>query len=224
MTGESPMVETSMPTTTSPSTATCCARRRSARAARSATCSTWRPVSRRATSTTASSGRACTTSTARCSSRTCSRSRARRPARTTTAARSRSTIGGETIAGRRGEAGAASTPPRRGHRRGDEHHRTARRQPVQGAVQYDYQDIGWNSDNTKGGEVSRRHADQRSRSTSGTRSIGGPIKRDALWFFASFRRADLTTGQPLAVQRREPGGGPAELRAVQQHRRATSRS
>ena len=80
------------------------------------------------------------------------------------------------------------------HRRGDEHHRAARRQPVQGARRSTTTRTSkWNSDNTKGGAAPGGLPTAQSVKQSDL-SLGGPIMRDKVWFFASFRRADLTNG------------------------------
>ena len=62
-----------------------------------------------------------------------------------------------------------------------------------GSFIYDYQNIDWNSDNTKGGSAPGGLPTAQSVNQFDA-SIGGPIVRDKVWFFATFRRADLTNG------------------------------
>ena len=62
-----------------------------------------------------------------------------------------------------------------------------------GSATYDFQDIMWNSDNTKGGKFPGGLPTAQS-VNQGDASLGGPLKKDAVWFFASFRNVDLTNG------------------------------
>jgi hypothetical protein len=62
-----------------------------------------------------------------------------------------------------------------------------------GSATYDFQSIDWNSDNTKGGKFPGGLPTAQSVNQADM-SIGGPIMRDAIWFFASFRNVDLTNG------------------------------
>ncbi len=62
-----------------------------------------------------------------------------------------------------------------------------------GALTYDYQDIDWNSDNTKGGKFPGGLPTAQSVNQADA-SIGGPLKRDTIWFFAAYRSVDLTNG------------------------------
>lgn len=62
-----------------------------------------------------------------------------------------------------------------------------------GTFMYDYQDIDWNSDNTKGGSAPGGLPTIQSVNQFDA-SFGGPIMRDRVWFFASFRKADLENG------------------------------
>lgn len=62
-----------------------------------------------------------------------------------------------------------------------------------GAFVYDYQDIDWNADNTKGGSAPGGLPTIQSVNQFDA-SLGGPLLRDKVWFFAAFRRADLSNG------------------------------
>lgn len=62
-----------------------------------------------------------------------------------------------------------------------------------GSFVYDYQNIDWNADNTKGGSAPGGLPTAQSVNQFDA-SVGGPIMRDKIWFFVSFRRADLTNG------------------------------
>lgn len=62
-----------------------------------------------------------------------------------------------------------------------------------GAAVYDYQSVGWNGDNTKGGSAPGGLPTAQSVNQADL-SLGGPIIRDKVWFFSSFRYADLTNG------------------------------
>lgn len=63
----------------------------------------------------------------------------------------------------------------------------------QGAASYSYQPLDWNSDNTAGGRTpgglpTYQAVDQ------WDLSVGGPVLRDKIWFFGSYRYADLING------------------------------
>ena len=58
---------------------------------------------------------------------------------------------------------------------------------------YDYQNVGWNSDNTKGGSAPGGLPTAQSVKQYDL-SLGGPIMKNRVWFFGAFRRADLTNG------------------------------
>lgn len=62
-----------------------------------------------------------------------------------------------------------------------------------GSAIYDYQNVKWNSDNTKGGAAPGGLATAQSVKQTDL-SLGGPIMQDRIWFFASFRAARLTNG------------------------------
>jgi hypothetical protein len=62
-----------------------------------------------------------------------------------------------------------------------------------GSAIYDYQDVDWNSDNTKGGSAPGGLPTAQSVKQYDL-SLGGPILRNRIWFFGAFRRADLTNG------------------------------
>ena len=62
-----------------------------------------------------------------------------------------------------------------------------------GSAIYDYQNVKWNSDNTKGGAAPGGVPTAQSVKQFDL-ALGGPLIRDRVWFFASFRRADLTNG------------------------------
>jgi hypothetical protein len=62
-----------------------------------------------------------------------------------------------------------------------------------GTFMYDYQDIDWNADNTKGGSAPGGLPTIQSVNQFDA-SLGGPLLRDRVWFFAAFRRADLNNG------------------------------
>ena len=62
-----------------------------------------------------------------------------------------------------------------------------------GSAIYDYQNTKWNSDNTKGGSAPGGQPTAQSVNQFDL-SLGGPIVRNRIWFFGAFRRADLTNG------------------------------
>ena len=62
-----------------------------------------------------------------------------------------------------------------------------------GSAIYDYQNVKWNSDNTKSGAAPGGLPTAQSVKQYDL-SLGGPLLRDRIWFFTSFRRADLTNG------------------------------
>lgn len=62
-----------------------------------------------------------------------------------------------------------------------------------GSATYDYQNLDWNSDNTKGGKYPGGLPTAQS-VNQGDASLGGPILRDKIWFFGSFRNVDLRNG------------------------------
>ncbi|MEZ5290803.1 MAG: TonB-dependent receptor [Vicinamibacterales bacterium] len=62
-----------------------------------------------------------------------------------------------------------------------------------GTAIFDYQNVDWNADNTKGGSAPGGLPTAQSVKQADV-SIGGPLAKDRVWFFAAFRRADLTNG------------------------------
>jgi hypothetical protein len=71
-----------------------------------------------------------------------------------------------------------------------------------GSAVYDYQPVEWNSDNTLGGKTPGGIPTAQSVKQYDL-SLGGPILKDKLWFFTSYRSADLTNGisrSPFNVQ------------------------
>ena len=62
-----------------------------------------------------------------------------------------------------------------------------------GAAIYDYQNVDWNADNTKGGSAPGGLPTAQSVKQYDL-SLGGPIMKDKVWFFGAFRRANLTNG------------------------------
>lgn len=62
-----------------------------------------------------------------------------------------------------------------------------------GSAIFDYQNVDWNSDNTKGGSAPGGIPTAQSVKQFDL-SLGGPIVQNRVWFFGSFRRADLTNG------------------------------
>jgi hypothetical protein len=64
---------------------------------------------------------------------------------------------------------------------------------LKGSATYDYQPRSWNSDNTLGGSHPGGIPTVQS-VKQGDISVGGPIQKDKIWFFATYRYADLTNG------------------------------
>lgn len=64
---------------------------------------------------------------------------------------------------------------------------------LKGSVVYAFQPIGWNEDNTKGGAAPGGLPTFQSVNQWDV-SVGGPIKRDKIWFYATLRYADLENG------------------------------
>jgi len=64
---------------------------------------------------------------------------------------------------------------------------------LKGSATYDYQDRDWNADNTNWGKFPGGVPTIQSVKQYDL-SLGGPIARDKVWFFGAFRRADLTNG------------------------------
>ncbi|MEZ5290804.1 MAG: TonB-dependent receptor [Vicinamibacterales bacterium] len=62
-----------------------------------------------------------------------------------------------------------------------------------GTAIFDYQNVDWNADNTKGGSAPGGLPTAQSVKQADV-SVGGPLAKDRVWFFAAFRRADLTNG------------------------------
>jgi len=62
-----------------------------------------------------------------------------------------------------------------------------------GSASYDYQARAWNADNTNWGKFPGGLPTVQSVKQYDL-SLGGPLRRDKIWFFASFRDADLTNG------------------------------
>ncbi len=62
-----------------------------------------------------------------------------------------------------------------------------------GSAIYDYQNVDWNSDNTKGGSAPGGQPTAQSVNQFDL-SLGGPIVQNRVWFFGAFRRADLANG------------------------------
>ena len=85
-----------------------------------------------------------------------------------------------------------------------------------GSAIYDYQNVEWNSDNTKGGSAPGGLPTAQSVKQYDL-SLGGPILKNRVWFFGAFRRADLTNGiSRLAAERREhlPRSRPTSSRST----------
>ena len=85
-----------------------------------------------------------------------------------------------------------------------------------GSVNYSFQPMDWNSDNTKGGAAPGGLPTFQSVNQWDV-SLGGRIVRDKVWFFATYRYADLKNG----ISRTPHGPGVphrvrARLRAVRQ--------
>jgi hypothetical protein len=64
---------------------------------------------------------------------------------------------------------------------------------LKGSAAYSFQPLGWNSDNTRGGVASGGLPTYQEVNQWDV-SIGGPIVKDKLWFFGSYRYADLING------------------------------
>lgn len=64
---------------------------------------------------------------------------------------------------------------------------------LKGSATFDYQSRDWNSDNTTGGSHPGGIPTVQS-VKQGDISLGGPLRKDRVWFFAAYRRADLTNG------------------------------
>jgi hypothetical protein len=64
---------------------------------------------------------------------------------------------------------------------------------LKGSASYSFQPLKWNSDNTKGGVAPGGLPTYQAVNQTDV-SIGGPIVRDKLWFFGSYRYADLING------------------------------
>src|SRR4029453_4700699 len=62
-----------------------------------------------------------------------------------------------------------------------------------GSAIYDYQNVKWNSDNTKSGAAPGGVPTAQSVKQFDL-ALGGPILKDRIWFFGSFPRAALTNG------------------------------
>lgn len=64
---------------------------------------------------------------------------------------------------------------------------------LKGSVSYSFQPLDWNSDNTKGGVAPGGLPTYQAVNQSDV-TLGGPIVRDKLWFFGTYRYADLING------------------------------
>jgi hypothetical protein len=64
---------------------------------------------------------------------------------------------------------------------------------LKGSAAYSFQPLSWNSDNTKGG-VAPGGLPTYQAVNQWDVSVGGPVVRDKLWFFGSYRYADLING------------------------------
>jgi len=64
---------------------------------------------------------------------------------------------------------------------------------LKGSAAYSYQPLAWNSDNTKGG-VAPGGVPTYQAVNQWDVSAGGPIMKDKIWFFGSYRYADLING------------------------------
>jgi carboxypeptidase family protein len=62
-----------------------------------------------------------------------------------------------------------------------------------GSAAYTYQPLAWNSDNTQGGRVPGGLPTLQE-TKQWDLSLGGPVVRDRVWFFGSYRRSDLING------------------------------
>ena len=105
-------------------------------------------------------------------------------------------------AGRRDQARRRRCVDAAQHRRRDEHRHAARPEPVQGLGELPFQPMDWNSDNTKGGAAPGGLPTSQS-VNQWDLSLGGRIIRDKVWFFATYRYADLENG----ISRTPTGSG-----------------
>ena len=64
---------------------------------------------------------------------------------------------------------------------------------LKGSASYSFQPLGWNGDNTKGGAAPGGLPTYQAVNQSDV-SLGGPIVRGKIWFFGSYRYADLING------------------------------
>ena len=62
-----------------------------------------------------------------------------------------------------------------------------------GSVAYSYQPLAWNSDNTRGGVAPGGLPTYQAVNQTDL-TLGGPIRKDKLWFFGTYRYADLING------------------------------
>jgi hypothetical protein len=62
-----------------------------------------------------------------------------------------------------------------------------------GAASYSFQPLDWNSDNTRGG-VAPGGLPTYQEVNQWDLSLGGPVMKDRIWFFGSYRHADLVNG------------------------------
>ena len=62
-----------------------------------------------------------------------------------------------------------------------------------GSVAYSYQPLSWNSDNTKGGAAPGGLPTYQAVNQTDV-TLGGPLVKDRLWFFGTYRYADLING------------------------------
>ena len=64
---------------------------------------------------------------------------------------------------------------------------------LKGSASYSFQPLDWNSDNTRGG-VAPGGLPTYQQVKQWDVSLGGPIMKDRIWFFGSYRHADLLNG------------------------------